>query len=531
MKIYKLNLKRLTCLLFVLYSTSLFLVNAADKTTLNSINVVRNGSDISVTVNDQPVQFSGQKPIFENGLVLVPLNSFAQALDFEVQYNDPNTVIKSLGRTIVLTNGSEYGTLEDEQCHLLNAPAQNMNGYTMVPLNFLAHYMSSTVRLSLAKGSADQTGSTSNNITAQNDQQLWALATSAIVKEANGMSLTLLGGGQFTPEYAAAVKSMLSQGWGIKTREDALKSIAWIKKDGHRSYYNEILEVLSGTTSTEYQKMLDDCQDNPQLLNDLMFVKENSEILGTKTLIGWDYSRLVCLTEWSYTAGYLSQQEAWNEIMSAAKLLQSTFTSWQDLADNYLLGRKFWSGADNPDLKTVVKKLLDDPKSPWVTLPWNLSLDISTSINTAKNGQSLSTTRSHAPWGGSVIYVWPYPPSQIVEECIYEWPNGEYFCGTFKNGKMNGRGFYWWPDGTNYSGDFKDDEREGKGYMDYSDGSEYNGEFKHSEKNGKGRYTWADHSYYEGDFKNGVRDGAGVMVLPDRTKQQGKWVNDQYVGP
>jgi hypothetical protein len=64
--------------------------------------------------------------------------------------------------------------------------------------------------------------------------------------------------------------------------------------------------------------------------------------------------------------------------MPIAHKIQTVFDSWEDLGNNYLLGRQFWSKAyadrGNPALEVQFKKLLSDPSSVWHKLQWKLDL-------------------------------------------------------------------------------------------------------------------------------------------------------------
>ena len=76
--------------------------------------------------------------------------------------------------------------------------------------------------------------------------------------------------------------------------------------------------------------------------------------------------------------GYLTEDEAWDRIMPAARRLQRTFDSWKDLGENYLIGREFWSQEETerngPLYREVYQHLLDDSASPWNRCAWNLDL-------------------------------------------------------------------------------------------------------------------------------------------------------------
>jgi hypothetical protein len=96
------------------------------------------------------------------------------------------------------------------------------------------------------------------------------------------------------------------------------------------------------------------------------------------SISAWDYDRYVALCGWGYLAGYLSEDEAWQRIMPVARLLQKTFSSWEDLGRNHIVGREFWSWEQTQDRGSLTlqsyKKLLTDPSSPWVKLKWDLDL-------------------------------------------------------------------------------------------------------------------------------------------------------------
>ena len=80
-----------------------------------------------------------------------------------------------------------------------------------------------------------------------------------------------------------------------------------------------------------------------------------------------------------YLVGYLTEEEAWERIMYAARTLQSNFDSWKDLGENYLIGREFWSLHQTRDsgdrFRDAYARLLKDPASPWNRHPWETNLN------------------------------------------------------------------------------------------------------------------------------------------------------------
>lgn len=209
-------------------------------------------------------------------------------------------------------------------------------------------------------------------------QQLWALATCAILTEANGERHDLLGGASKTPGNVRLAKQVLSQQWDIHNRRDLLAQLSWIEKGGHRKDFDTIAYALAVATPDQLEELNGQADANPSLANAVDVARGSSDYLGRGSISGWDYARYVFLCRRGYLVGYLTEDEAWRRIMPAARVMQSTFRSWKDLGDNYLVGRKFWSAqatkTSGAQMHEAESHLLSDRQSPWVRLPWRLDL-------------------------------------------------------------------------------------------------------------------------------------------------------------
>jgi hypothetical protein len=207
-------------------------------------------------------------------------------------------------------------------------------------------------------------------------QQLWALATCGILTEANGERHDLLGGASKTPGNVRLAKQVLSQQWDIHNRRDLLAQLSWIEKGGHRRDFDTITYAVA--TPGQLEKLNAQADENPSLANAVEVARGSSGRLGARSISGWDYARYVFLCRRGYLVGYLTEGEAWSRIMPAARVMQSTFRSWRELGDNYLIGRRFWSAqatkASGAQMRQAEARLLSDRQSPWVRLPWRLDL-------------------------------------------------------------------------------------------------------------------------------------------------------------
>lgn len=210
------------------------------------------------------------------------------------------------------------------------------------------------------------------------DQQMWALATSGILTEANGERHDMLGGCERTPENIRVGNQGLSEWWGINSRADLLEALSWIENGGHRRGFDQTVSQLASATPEQLADMRIRVAGNAAATNELEVALKYGKRFGPRSISGWDYSRYVFLCRRGYLGGYLTEDEAWRKIMPVAKLLQANFRSWEDLGDNYIGGREYWSltqtQKDGELFNASRQRLLHDPESPWLRIPWNLNL-------------------------------------------------------------------------------------------------------------------------------------------------------------
>lgn len=128
------------------------------------------------------------------------------------------------------------------------------------------------------------------------------------------------------------------------------------------------------------------------------------------------------------------------------------------------------------------------------------------------------------------------------------WPAGDYYEGSFKKGRANGKGLFSTSHGVHYTGDFINDElvygkrtskdcreiyegsfhnnmAEGQGYLLVVDEFEYRGMFKNNMMEGQGSISYFDGSHYEGNFRLGKKHGFGRYTHPNGQFYDGLWVD------
>jgi len=104
------------------------------------------GSEITVTVNGQPVVFADQNPEIVDGRTLVPVAGVFQALGFEVEWNhgERQAVITRGTDTVLITVGRNTFTKNGVDSPL-DVPAQIINERTMLPIAAVLQSLGYTV--------------------------------------------------------------------------------------------------------------------------------------------------------------------------------------------------------------------------------------------------------------------------------------------------------------------------------------------------------------------------------------------------
>lgn len=194
------------------------------------------------------------------------------------------------------------------------------------------------------------------------NHQLWGLAVSAVINQIDGAHHDGIGGwgpGDKTVQWCT---NLLSDYYGVDSRESCLKMLKYYFTEGHTAEVRIIVAHLPALKE----------HDSPKQ----RIVRDASLQIEKHGLTAWDMARAVMTAGRGFWAGYLGEAEAWQVIMTAATNVQKTFTSWRTFGVNYELGRLFWSGggAHEPTAKAI-DFLFNDPSSPWNTLPFDLALD------------------------------------------------------------------------------------------------------------------------------------------------------------
>jgi hypothetical protein len=204
--------------------------------------------------------------------------------------------------------------------------------------------------------------------------QLWALASTALLVQYNGDSHELLGSIPLTEKDRA--QNILTKWWGIGDRQKALETLEWLIAEGHRMGFETMRRQISAMDRRELSEYMRQYGRTEDQRAQLRLVWKRRQHGSSGSILAWDLCRYIFVAGQCYVAGYLTEQECWSKTMPVARQIQSSFASWADMGENYLLGREYWSGNRDARFEFIFKLLTNpnDPNSPWNKNPWQLDL-------------------------------------------------------------------------------------------------------------------------------------------------------------
>ena len=173
------------------------------------------------------------------------------------------------------------------------------------------------------------------------DGARWAIALSAMYTIAQrGTDATL---SPFAPAQPARSLTILRDYWGVDTKRrkrgefQTIGRVDWLLNEGDRA--------------------------DPRCA-------EPGDPEAPFDLFAWDLARAAMTARHAFLAECLSESEAWGYLLTIAVKAQESFESWPDFGDRYRRGRIRWSNALHDRFDDILAFLVDDPRSPWRSLPW-----------------------------------------------------------------------------------------------------------------------------------------------------------------
>lgn len=225
-----------------------------------------------------------------------------------------------------------------------------------------------------------------NKNASESDTVKWINTTHALLTKVNNGDFNTYGGVSNNPFNKTIMKVSLEKSWGIKDRTSAEETIQWLLESGHRADYIKEMELLKkrgilNTSSVGALKILSNYSYDKEKIGLYMHLVKAYKISGAGAIDAWDYCRALYLLSSSYIAGYFTKEEALENSLNIAKMLQKRFNSWEELVESYLVGYAYWA-EDNPknensmsfERRRVYNEILKSDNNPY-KIDWNLNLE------------------------------------------------------------------------------------------------------------------------------------------------------------
>ncbi|WP_108424795.1 DUF1266 domain-containing protein [Flagellimonas amoyensis] len=214
------------------------------------------------------------------------------------------------------------------------------------------------------------------------EEQRFAIALYTPISEwwgADTNTLTFLNAKEIKPYL---------EGWWIDTPEGYWGLTEYFMKDGRRWYFDFIYPMVQKEPEEQWGRLMDEkFGDNERAHRFLEFLRtgEVSDTLKQKGILlfdselelgvaGYDAAILVGQARKAYTAGLISEKDAWKVIHFAKALALQHFSSWEEFGKSFAIGFFLDMKSDyNPhkeQIYHVYKQVMEHPDSPWNTLDW-----------------------------------------------------------------------------------------------------------------------------------------------------------------
>ncbi len=300
---------------------------------------------------------SDSQPEIKDGRTMVPIRAVSEALGADVGWDAAarQVTLARAGVTIVMTVGSETAYVNGEAVEMDVAPYIK-DGRTLIPARYVVEFFGQKV---------DWDGETytvsiteDKSVVGESNLERWAIPMGAIQLGLNesshrwfaykrGFTVSAYkpnggtGGGEVLPSVRC--RAMLSDSWGIDSREDLIVTVCSMTYHGHNDSFFEAVEVGNSLTQAEYNEIISRGGVDAYMFP---YTKQLSEKWGDRGILCWDLFRMSSLLQFGYTAGYVTYAEVLALLEPAATLLCENFSSWEEAYENYLEGYNWWTRND-----------------------------------------------------------------------------------------------------------------------------------------------------------------------------------------
>jgi len=175
------------------------------------------------------------------------------------------------------------------------------------------------------------------------------------------------------------LEKQIQDRWQVTDRASLLKVVDDLQKRGPRLDWLQQGPKIAALNDDQFKTflLLNSAVQGTSLDNfEATAVRKNYLKWKERTGLAWSLCVAANLINRGYTLGYVDDKEAWSLLLANARLVQASFTSWQEMSDNFLDGREISDKTRNTEMEACSRLLLNpnDVHSPWNRIPWKTDL-------------------------------------------------------------------------------------------------------------------------------------------------------------
>ena len=180
----------------------------------------------------------------------------------------------------------------------------------------------------------------------------------------------------------AATKEMLKRDWDITDRKQLLRQLYSLLRDGHREDFAFLRKRCANQSWAEAEiarlrKTADVSTQDWERLWQIHRFQANDRGLQSLEFAAWDFIRAANLTRAGASAGWLSEDEAFDTLAAINRALQSYYSSWDETWEAFRTTRWLW--AAEGQAREAANDLHDRNRGEfllgkngvWTAIPWD----------------------------------------------------------------------------------------------------------------------------------------------------------------
>lgn len=163
----------------------------------------------------------------------------------------------------------------------------------------------------------------------------------------------------------------LEEFWQVFDETSAQAAIVNLRQQGHRKKFDVLKKHTQSLHQFKEIFKFDFSDPEEVQLSDEDFeklgewIEKAHKYVPEVGILAWDAARYVHLVRMCFIANYLTGPQAWKELLEFHPLVENKFSTWNEFSQSFLIGRTFWAGQEDPELKAACERLLFHKASPW----------------------------------------------------------------------------------------------------------------------------------------------------------------------